>query len=95
MKPGLSSPASITEISTAAIVWLTSGRILTNFSANCLRFFEQLVFYTFPSSRLGSLHGSDRAEYSRLDRKAHTVADQNARRILYIGLDGFHKSPPP
>ncbi len=95
MKPGLSSPASITEISTAAIVWLTSGRILTNFLANCLRFFEQLVFYTFPSNLLGSLHGSDRAEYSRLDRKARTVVDQNAQRILYIGSDGFHKSPPP
>ena len=48
MKPGLSSPASITEISTAAIVWLTSRRIVSNLRLNCLRFFEQSAFYIYP-----------------------------------------------
>ena len=96
MKPGLSSPASITEISTAAIVWLTSGRILTNFLANCLRFFEQLVFYTFPSksSWLSSMVRIERNTVDWTEKRA-TVVDQNAQRILYIGSDGFHKSPPP
>ena len=95
MKPGLSSPASITEISTAAIVWLTSERMLTNFTGNCLRFFEQLNFYTFPSSHLGFRHDLDQVEYNLLGKKVHTVAHQNAPHILYIGLDGFHKSPLP
>lgn len=39
MKPGLSSPASVTETSTAATVQPTSRRILSKIKINCSHFF--------------------------------------------------------
>ena len=95
MKPGLSSPALVTETSTAAIVWLTSERILTNFSVNCLRFFEQLDVYTFPSAALGFQHDSDQVGYSPQGRIKRTGVDHDAPHILYINQDVFRKSPHP
>ena len=91
MKPGLSSPASITEISTAAIVWLTSGRILSNFRTNCLMFFEQLVFHTFASVHLVFLHDSDRVVYSPQDKIIDTAVDRDTPLILFFFFFLFHK----
>ena len=91
MKPGLSSPASITEISTAAIVWLTSGRILSNFRTNCLMFFEQLVFHTFASVHLVFLHDSDRVVCSPQDKIIDTAVDRDAPHIRCINLGESHK----
>ena len=94
-KPGLSSPVSITEIYTAAIVWLTSGRMLPNFLLNCLCFFEQLTFYIYPLTHLGFPHDQDRSEYSQQDKIMHIAVDQNDLHIQYTNLDGFHKSLRP
>ena len=95
MKPGLSSPASITKISTAAIVWLTSSGILTNFGFNCLRFFEQSVFYIFPTMHLGFQRDWDLEECNRLDKTIDTAADHNARHIRCINQGEFRKSAHP
>jgi hypothetical protein len=83
MKPGLSSPASITEISTAAIVWLTSSGIVTNFITHCLTFFDQLDVHTWLEAVLAFLHGSDQAEYSLLDRITDTAVYHDVRCTQY------------
>ena len=95
MKPGLSSPASITEISTAAIVWLTSSGILTNFAINCLRFFEQLVVYIYPWAHHCFLHDWDHAEYNPLDKIIDTAVYHDVQHIRYIGQGESHRSPHP
>jgi len=76
LKPGLSSPALVTETSTAAIVWLTSRRILPNLKTNCLCFFEQLNVDTYPTTVLASPHGLDQVEYNLQDKKADTAVDR-------------------
>ena len=95
MKPGLSSPVSITEIYTAAIVWLTSGQILASFSLNCSYFFEQLTFYTYPLTHHCFPHAQDRSEYNQQDKIMHTAADQNDLRIQCTNSDRFRKSLRP
>ncbi len=95
MKPGLSSPVSVTETSTAATVQPTSWRILSKIEINCSHFFAQLTFCISPSSHHAIRHVADRAEYNQLDKTTDTVADHDDRCILYRVQDRSHKSAHP
>ena len=83
MKPGLSSPVSVTETSTAATVQPTSWRILSKLAINCSHFFVQLIFYILPSIHLVTRHAEDQAEYNQLGKITDTVADHDAQCTLY------------
>ncbi|EXB49510.1 hypothetical protein J699_03860 [Acinetobacter sp. 1000160] len=95
LKPGLSSPASVTETSTAATVRPTSWRILPKFAVNCLHFFAQSAFYISPSTHHAIPHAEDLTEYSRPGKITDTVADHDVRCTLYTVQDQSHKSAHP
>ncbi len=71
------------DLYTAAIVWFTSGRILTNLTTNCLMFFEQLVFRTFVEAVPEFQDVPDPMEYSPPDRTTDTAVYRDAQRIPY------------
>ncbi len=71
------------DLYTAAIVWFTSGRILTNLTTNCLMFFEQLVFRTFVEAVPEFQDEPDPMEYNPPDRTTDTAVYRDAQRIPY------------
>lgn len=71
------------DLYTAAIVWFTSGRILTNLTTNCLMFFEQLVFRTSVEAVPEFQDEPDPMEYSPPDRTTDTAVYRDAQRIPY------------
>ncbi len=95
MKPGLSSPVSVTETSTAATVRPTSWRILSKFAVNCSYFFAQLIFCISPSDHHAIRHVEDRAEYNQRGKTTDTVVDHDDQCILYRVQDQSHKSAHP
>jgi len=95
MKPGLSSPASVTETSTAATVQPTSRRILSKFKVNCLYFFALSIFYIFPSVGLVTQHDWDQEEYNQLDKIVGTAVCHDDPRTLYKAQDQSHRLIPP